>query len=565
MATEIRPILSFTSTASRLPLNDEIFRAHVELAEACGLDICFSCADEAIGAMTDYQKQLVESGRIELLHIPKDHGSNTKWTLCRQNHPKAVMIVVDDDWIYDLEGIRSLLETSRRYPEAVICRAFRTIPWIGKELPRYEVKPFYTYPKTVTAHLRVNRLKDNVSGEEMIIPPGTAFPEHFLGMLYPPGFPKCSPSEIPAECMKDDDVFTGAMVAKEGRPLVFAGRDTIALDREVELPNALWTESRRTNGARTFKALQSVSSLFRERVEDEGLGQVFLLTCRKFPRRRESIKEEMTRLGITYIEQYDDGSICPDIGYRHKKLNRCHLAKHLALSRFLEGEGTRVTILEDDIRFLKDIGEVSKVIRTIPLDFGACRVSWIPSPYLRQEAEESNPERVAEVEMRLSKEGSFWVECPWASTDGCTIMTREVAARFNDLLKKVIEDNSAERMDNSDDMLCRVCEEMGKPLYVYKPLICIQTVQDDVEKGKSNVNNFLTSDRYRVKGVVRAKEEFFGIKDPLSRDDSVNEFPGYRRIVAETKKEYPIKNGRLISRGFVSMVGVRQRDDGDWW
>ena len=140
--------------------------------------------------MTEYQKSLVNNGTIELLHVPQDDGSNTKWTLCREAHKDAVMIVVDDDWTYDVEGIKSLIETHERFPDAIICRAYRSIPWIGNKLPLYEVKPYYTYPKTVTAHIRVNRKKDNVSSEEHIIMSGTSYPEHFLGVLYPPSFPQ---------------------------------------------------------------------------------------------------------------------------------------------------------------------------------------------------------------------------------------------------------------------------------------------------------------------------------------------------------------------------------------
>lgn len=500
-------ILSFTSHGERIGKIDNIFKSHVELADQLGIRVCFSCQDDSIKYLTQYQKHLLRTGKIEFLHVGKDNGSNTKWTLCRQAHPESTMIVVDDDWIYDIEGIRSLLEMHERYPNDIVCRAFRTIPWIGKELPLYEVKPLYSYKKTVTAHIRVNRIKDSVSEEEMVIPVGTAYPEHFLGVLYPPYFPKVKPDTIPIECLKDDDVFIGAMASLEGRHLVFAGRDRISLDMDMALPNSLWERSRMVNGKGTFGALKSVAKCFSNSFECDFLGEVYVLTCKKYPKRRESIRREMDRLGIRYEEQYDNESFMPKVGQIHKRLNRCHLAKYLALKRFLETAAERLTIIEDDVRFLRNLQEVSDAIRTIPSDFGACRLSWAPSPYIRKEMEEASPMNVALIDKNMSKEGSFWVKCPWASTDGCTIITRSVAERFMKHLSNLLVDESINHtIDNSDDALCRICMETGKPLYAYKPLVCIQVSQNDCESGKSDTEKFLKPVFYHVPGVVRHKE-----------------------------------------------------------
>ena len=504
--TEETPILSFTSTKSRLPLIDDIFKAHLAVADACGMNVCFSCQTDSIDCMTDYQKGLIASNRIELLHRVVDDGSNTKWTLCRNAHPNAVMIVVDDDWIYDIDGIKSLLETHRRFPEAVICRAYRSIPWIGSKLPLYKVKPFYTYPKTVTAHINVNRTKDGIADCDSVLIPGTAFPEHFLGVLYPPSFPKSASDSIPPECRKDDDVYIGAKIAEEGIDLVFAGRPRISNDKEIRLPNALWAASRKVNGMGTFLALKSVESKFASRIERSSLGQVFLLTCKKYPNRRQTIKEELGRLGISFLEQFDDGSEYPLIGFRHKHINRCHLAKYLALKRFLESPSDRMTIIEDDVRFHKKVSLVADALNSIPIGFGACRLSWSPSPYIRKEKEFTNPTEVSEIDHEMSKPGAYWARCPWASTDGCTIISREVAEQFYLELQQKIEGGETGRIDNSDDMLCRICEKLRMPMYVYKPLMCIQVQMYGAEKGKSPAAKFITEGKYHVPGVVLSTE-----------------------------------------------------------
>ena len=74
-------ILTFTTHKARLPLIDDIFRNHVEVAEALKIGISISLQDDSIPYLTKYQKSLIDSGKVELLHIQKDHERNTKWTL----------------------------------------------------------------------------------------------------------------------------------------------------------------------------------------------------------------------------------------------------------------------------------------------------------------------------------------------------------------------------------------------------------------------------------------------------------------------------------------------------
>ena len=505
-----KPILSFTSHKARLPLIDDIFRNHVEIAEELGMDVCFSCQDDSIPYLTDYQKKLIESGKVELLHVPKDHGSNTKWTLCRKEHPEAVMVVVDDDWEYDVEGIRSLLDTHERYPNAIICRAFRTIPWIGRNMPLYEVRPKYSYPKTATAHIMINRRKDNVSTEEYMLKRGKVYPEHFLGVLYPTYFPDVDPNEIPSECLKDDDIYVGSRIAAENRDIVFAGRKRLSECKEKSLPGALWNESVNVNGRGTYNALKTLNKDFQKQDDTNSLGSVYLLTCYKYPNRRVSVKQELDRVGIDYIEQFDDGSFMPEVDGKHKWLNRCHLAKYQALSRFAETSAYRVTIIEDDIRFIKDISELSKVLDTMPEDIGACRLSWAPSPYLKRDMEENYPDRYKEINKALSEPGGFYSKCPYASTDGCTVISRDVALEFLLRLKELVLSGRRPLKENSDDLLCRVCFDLKRPMYVYKPLVCIQTNGNDCEKGKSDVTKFLKGNMYPSVDISRPLDNYSG-------------------------------------------------------
>lgn len=529
--SEEKPILSFTSTKARIPLIDPIFKAHLSIADACGMRVVFSCQSDSLNYLTKYQKTLIETGRIELLQVEKDDGANTKWTLCRKAHPNAIMVVVDDDWIYDIEGIRSLLETHIRFPNAVICRAYRTIPWVGSELPLYKVKPFYTYPKTVTPHINVNRAKDNIGTKDLVLTSGQAYPLHYLGVLYPPCFPSSNSDDIPSESRKNDDVYIGAKIAEEGCNLVFAGRSRISNDKNIHLPSALWSASCQVNGMDTFLALKSIKSKLTSKGVPSPLGKVFLLTCKKYPNRRQSIKEELRRLGIGFIEQYDDGSSYPLIGFKHKHVNRCHLAKYLALKRFLESPSERMTIIEDDVRFHKKVSLVADALNSIPKGFGACRLSWSPSPYIRKEMKATRPTEVIAIDRAMSRPGAYWAKCPWASTDGCTVITREVAERFYIRLKQRIEEGDTGRIDNSDDMLCRICENMRMPMYVYKPLMCIQIQMFGEERGKSPTAKFLKGEKYHVPGVVLSPDCY---EIPKQND------PPTPPVILEQKKTSPV-------------------------
>ena len=232
------------------------------------------------------------------------------------------------------------------------------------------------------------------------------------------------------------------------------------------------------------------------------------MTCKKYPERRKSIKTELARLGIAFDEIYDDGTAFQNIGFKHKHLNRCHLAKYNALLRFASNPAERATLIEDDVRFLKNISEISEAIKKIPKGFGVCRLSWGASPYIRKEIESINPKLVVETERNMSQSGSFWVECPWASTDGCTIISKPVAMRFLQKLSTLVESQSDTEMDNSDDLLCRVCEELKMSMYAFKPLVCIQVIPNSGETGKSAAWKFLSESEYYVSGITRSKDEY---------------------------------------------------------
>ena len=63
-------------------------------------------------------------------------------------------------------------------------------------------------------------------------------------------------------------------------------------------------------------------------------------------------------------------------------------------------------------------------------------------------------------------------------------------------------------------------------------------------------------------------DKMIALRGRYFRNKGVSEVRRYSTMGWDREKrskvEIPI-NGRLMSRGFVTMGGVRQRDDGDWW
>jgi hypothetical protein len=254
-----KPILSFTSHKARLPFIDDVFRSHLTNSKACGMDVCFACQDDSLPAMTEYQRSLVDLGKIELLHVPKDHGSNTKWTLCRAAHPDATMVVVDDDELYPPSAFPSLLHWSGKLPGAFLCRSWRRLSWSSAD----RMVPFTPNVKGPDAPNPV------YLGNGLFVPsPLTqteAIPEHWAGCLYPPGFPDPAVAqEAAARAYHDDDAFMMLLLARTKTPfyvIPVTERNTrLATKRSSPLYGSALAHQPGFPGARTRAALAGLES-----------------------------------------------------------------------------------------------------------------------------------------------------------------------------------------------------------------------------------------------------------------------------------------------------------------
>ena len=475
-----KPILSFTSHSRRLPLIDEVFRSHVENADACGMRVCLALQEDSVPSMTEYQKGLVRTGKIELLTIEKDHGSNTKWTLCRRKYPDATMVVVDDDIVYGTDGIKRLLRRAADNPGALVCRCCRVIPTGAADIPVvFNTDRPWAYAKIVAAGGYGDTTRDLFCRASFVLPAGTAFPEHSHGCVYPPGFPKRF--DIPDECRFDDDVLVGAMAARQETPLLFAGDCGDEADRALGL-FGLWEDQTGlvpSQTGRTDRAMKAAWPMFRRlsnRVDDVGrtdawvpFGPAYLLLNSVTKERWPMATAEAARVGLSPEVVLDDHAIEPELGKRTGKgWSRAGLAHLRALERYLSSsDGASCVIMEDDIMFLRSTDLLRAALSMAPAGFGALRMDW-GSRFNWVARTREAPPTGCENEIR---KGTMWIDFPAGSGDGCTIVSRECAMQWLENLKCL---RQGVGYDGSDNALCDACRQVGKPLYVSNPPLCVQ-------------------------------------------------------------------------------------------
>lgn len=202
--------ISFTSIPARLPHIAPAADGHARLAARHNLSgVCLALQEDAVRAMPDVVRRLVGSGRIELLTVPKDHGSNTKWTLARARHPGARLIVVDDDRVYPDSMVADMLEIAETSPSALLCRALRALP--APSSPDAPVG--YSLARRSPDHAPLTTCRS--VREPSAVDPRRNVLEHWAGMLYPPGFPDAGFADEAARLAPhDDDVFLTTLATR---------------------------------------------------------------------------------------------------------------------------------------------------------------------------------------------------------------------------------------------------------------------------------------------------------------------------------------------------------------
>lgn len=491
-------IMSFTSIPSRIRVIDEVFNSHLKNAEDIGLRLVVSLSEDTAGMMTPYQRELVKSGRIDLITTPRDHGSNTKWTLARKKFPDAPMLVVDDDVCYGTGGLKRLMDAYYSCPDHIVCRTFRAVPWEYDRMRDFNHYRPWNYIKVVAAGTGTSLKSTLHCDMRYELSPGSSFPEHSNACVYPPMFPSLDPSRIPNEAFHDDDVMIGALACMDGVRIMFAGDCGDSSDRSLRLKGLWvrqWVEASNSSGKsipRTCNAIKTLSEYFvsaRKNSTDDcsplwdKIGEAYVLTCSKYQKRRGKILSELGRIGLSAKEICDDMSIEPSLAPSLWGFDRCSLAHQRALEMFLDGDGDRCAIIEDDARFLCNADLIRMSLASIPEDFGALQLGWMPRYYFKSR-------KFAGFDGGLRDDywsGKMWGEYNDASSNTFTVVSRDVAELWLEKLRSRCK-------DKNDNLLCDSCVELKRPIFASNPQICVQF---DEGEGGTNTGRFFAEKERR--------------------------------------------------------------------
>lgn len=145
---------------------------------------------------------------LEIRYV-KDIGPHTKLLPALKEFPEAVIITVDDDYMYPFDMVERLVASHRKYPAAVCCNHSRELKFdTPSKLAAYDTFPM-CFPKENT--LSLNLLAEGFGG--ILYPPhslsDTVFDERLIAELSPHA----------------DDLWFKAMELLNGTPVVQLARN----------------------------------------------------------------------------------------------------------------------------------------------------------------------------------------------------------------------------------------------------------------------------------------------------------------------------------------------------
>ena len=146
----------------------------------------------------------LEKYGLEIKKGYADIRPHKKYLFAMQEYPEDIIITVDDDLMYHRNMIKSLLESYKKYPNAVSARRVHRITSSGGDL-----EPYDAFDKCWTKMTEPSHILLSTNG---------------AGTLFPPG---CLPEEafdidtIKKLCLDADDIWIKFMLIKKGVPVVW--------------------------------------------------------------------------------------------------------------------------------------------------------------------------------------------------------------------------------------------------------------------------------------------------------------------------------------------------------
>lgn len=380
-------VVSLTTHAGRAPFVAPSVLSLARQAEAVSAKLCLAVDEFAASLLPESVKRLIDEGRIELLVEERDFGVNMKWAPARKKHPFARIVALDDDRIYADSALPGLLAASDKMPDAFLCYAYRSLAILsdGHTAP-YCLKRRFGPKAVLHTGLEYDEPKHLESG--------TFIAEHWLGCLHPPEFGLLEIDEAYKRAPKDDDTFLSVLAARKNVPVYCVPCKEPPCVRELDEASFKETalgNQRHDQWSRTRDVLASYEDeLFKARIGWGRFGLRLLVTCPQYEKRREMALRECERVGLN-VEAHQCHHLktwgltyrtCPEDNIR-EALGKVELgtaatllAHRSAMKRFLASTHETMLVVEDDVRFLKDLLKLGSYVKSLPKDFDEARFCW---------------------------------------------------------------------------------------------------------------------------------------------------------------------------------------------
>jgi len=154
--------------------------------------------------LPDKLKLLEEENACFNIKYCDDLKPHKKYFYAMQEYPKDIIITVDDDIYYPLDVIEKLLDSYKRYPNAVSCMRGHTIKMYDEET--YAPYKKWKEPKRIVGRPSILTLPTGVGG--VLYPPGCLATEVF------------NKDAIKSTCLFADDLWLKWMQLKKGIPCI---------------------------------------------------------------------------------------------------------------------------------------------------------------------------------------------------------------------------------------------------------------------------------------------------------------------------------------------------------
>ena len=198
-------VVSLTSYGSRI-LNCDLAIRSLMNQTVMPDRIVLWIGEESAGIPLPSRLNLLERYGVEIRTGVRDLKGHKKYFQCMRENPDSIIITVDDDCVYSPDTVETLLNTHKRFPNAVVARRSHLIP-----ISNGEVIPYRFW-------LQEWREPDPV-------PRGNLVATGVGGVLYPPGFATetlLDPDAIERYAINADDLWLKVYGLSRGYKVVWA-------------------------------------------------------------------------------------------------------------------------------------------------------------------------------------------------------------------------------------------------------------------------------------------------------------------------------------------------------